>query len=219
MSLGERHPYFALALAGWGMQYHWAGKDVIAEELLKQAIEISKESLGPLHPDHALILSSLGRVYRDSWASSISRNSSWRKRPESMLEMFGPRSYRYSSTLRELAVAATGYWAVSAKPRPCSARPWTLAWTPRRMNAADALSALLASSKHAWASSRRRRPCWARRKRRSRRRPTERCRGYRCSSRNRLHVNLADVKVRRGWLFLRSGHEDDSPTACAARHL
>ena len=65
LNLGEHHPYFALALAGWGMQYHSAGKDALAEKLLKQAIDVSQASLGPLHPDHALIVSSLGEVYRD----------------------------------------------------------------------------------------------------------------------------------------------------------
>ena len=63
-TFGKRHHYYALALAGVGMQYFWVGnKDEVAERLLKQAAEITEESLGIWHPDCALVVTALARVY------------------------------------------------------------------------------------------------------------------------------------------------------------
>ncbi len=103
LNLGEHHPYYALALAGWGMQYHWAGKDALAEQLLKQAIEVSQASLGPLHPDHALIVSSLGRVYRDMGKFDRAQPLLTQAARTSE-EVFGSRQDRNDSTLRQQAV-------------------------------------------------------------------------------------------------------------------
>ena len=99
-SFGERHPYYALALAGWGMQYHWAGKDVPAERLLKQAIEVSERSLGPLHPDHALIVSSLGQLYRDMGKTEESELL-LAEASRIAMDVFGSPMYRGSPILRQ----------------------------------------------------------------------------------------------------------------------
>jgi len=103
LNLGEHHPYYALALAGWGMQYHWAGKDALAEQLLKQAIEVSQASLGPLHPDHALIVSSLGRVYRDMGKFDRAEPLLTQAARTSQ-EVFGSRQDRNDSTQRQQAM-------------------------------------------------------------------------------------------------------------------
>jgi CHAT domain-containing protein len=102
-NLGQHHPYYALALAGWGMQYHWAGKDALAEPLLKQAIEISEASLGQLHPDHASIVSSLAQVYRDMgrFDRAVTLVT---QALQTSVDVFGSRSYRNNPALRQLAV-------------------------------------------------------------------------------------------------------------------
>ncbi len=102
LNFGEQHPYYALALAGWGMQYHWAGKDALAEQLLHQAIAVSQASLGPSHPDHALIVSSLGRVYRDTGKFDLARPL-LALAARTNEEAFGSRPDRLASTLREQA--------------------------------------------------------------------------------------------------------------------
>ena len=102
-ALGARHPYHALSLAGWGMQYHWAGQDARAERLLKQAVEIGEKTLGPLHPDHTLIVSSLGQFYRDTGKFEDAQSVQTQALRAGM-EVFGPRSYRNNPTLRQLAL-------------------------------------------------------------------------------------------------------------------
>jgi CHAT domain-containing protein/tetratricopeptide (TPR) repeat protein len=106
-NLGERHPYYALALAGWGMQYHWAGQDAVAEGLLKQAMAVSEGSLGPLHPDHALIASSLGRVYRDLGKPELA--GPLQSQASRIAEVvFGRRGDRSDTILQEQAALEEG---------------------------------------------------------------------------------------------------------------
>ena len=101
--LGERHPYHALSLAGWGMQYHWAGKDAPSEKFLLQAVELSEKSLGPLHPDHALILSSLGQVYREM-GKFEQAEPLLRQALAADTEVFGSGSHQHNQALRHLAL-------------------------------------------------------------------------------------------------------------------
>jgi CHAT domain-containing protein/tetratricopeptide (TPR) repeat protein len=101
--LGQRHPNYALALAGTGMQYHWFGEEASAEQLLRRALAISKESLGSPHPDHTLIVSALGRFYVDT--GRYDRAEPFLTEAlASTRELFGALSDRTAVPLRELAM-------------------------------------------------------------------------------------------------------------------
>ena len=101
--LGKRHHYYALALAGVGMQFFWVGKDEVAERLLKQAAEISEESLGTWHPDCALVVSALARVYIKTGKLELAEPL-LKKVLEAAAAAFGTESFRYVTALREMAV-------------------------------------------------------------------------------------------------------------------
>ena len=103
-NLGKRHHYYALALAGVGMQFFWVGnKDEVAERLLKQAAEIAEESLGTWHPDYALVVTALARVYIKTGKLQLAEPL-LKKLSEATATAFGTESFRYAATLRELAV-------------------------------------------------------------------------------------------------------------------
>jgi CHAT domain-containing protein/tetratricopeptide (TPR) repeat protein len=100
---GKRHPYYALAVAGVGMQFSWLGnKDEVAERLLKQAGEISEESLGIWHPDCALVLSALARVYTRT--GKVQLAEPLLKKVLAASAALGTDSAGYLAMLRELAV-------------------------------------------------------------------------------------------------------------------
>lgn len=211
LNLGEHHPYYALALAGWGMQYHWAGQDGLAETLLRQAIEISTASLGPWHPDHALIVCSLARVYRDigkferaeALLAETSRN---------MRDLVGPGTGRLDPTqlLRALLDQDLGRFA-AAETLLRQAAEASADAAPRER--ADALCAL--GTLEARIGEREKAGAFLRQAQEALEKEIQRIGAKERSmgSASALIVSLANAEAQRGWVLLKSGQQD------AAREL
>ena len=101
--LWQAPPYYALAVAGAGMQFFWVGnKDDVAERVLKQAAKISEDSLGIWHPDCQLVLTNLARAYVKT--GKVELAEPLLKKVSEGTEVYGTDSVRYAATLRELAV-------------------------------------------------------------------------------------------------------------------
>ena len=101
--LGQKHPYYALALQGIATQLRFARKDAEAERLLTEAIEISERSLGPWHPDHVTAIICLARVYREAGKYDRAEAPLLQARKSSQ-DVFGAHSIPHALTLRELAM-------------------------------------------------------------------------------------------------------------------
>ncbi len=101
---GTNHHYYALAVAGAGMQYFWVGnKDEVAERLLKKATDICEKSLGVWHPDYHLVVSALGNVYIKTGKFQLAEPL-LKKTAEATETAFGTESFRYALALSQLAV-------------------------------------------------------------------------------------------------------------------
>lgn len=100
--LGEKHPYYGLALQGGAMQHQWSFKQDVGQQLLEKAVAILEESLGDWHPDCISARSSLGGLYREMGKFDRAE-SLLTKALKATAEVFGSRNPRYSLALQDLA--------------------------------------------------------------------------------------------------------------------
>jgi CHAT domain-containing protein/tetratricopeptide (TPR) repeat protein len=205
--LGKKHHYYALAVAGVGMQFFWVGnKNDVAERLLKQAAEISEEALGIWHPDCALVVANLARVYVKTGKLELAEPL-LKKVSEAAAAAFGTDSFRYAATLRELAMLqqyrgrlAEAETMLRQAVAACKEAP-----LPQRADALIALGeleAVMGEGEKAAAALKRAEETIAAEMQRLRGQPP---RAY-----MPLFVPLARANVRRAWILFHAGQKEQA---------
>jgi CHAT domain-containing protein len=205
--LGKKHHYYALAVAGVGMQFFWIGdKDEVAERLLKQAAEISEEALGLWHPDCALVVSNLARIYVKTGKLQLAEPL-LKKVSEAAAAAYGTHSFRYAATLRELAMLqqyrgrlAEAETMLRQAVDACKEAP-----LPQRADALIALGeleAVMGEAEKAAAALKRAEETIAA--------ELQRLRGQPPRAYMPLFVSLARANVRRAWILFHAGQKEQA---------